>query len=256
MYKTVTNGVKAKWAVEVKSAIAFYLRNGPEGMFYYRMVDTVLSRDKNWVRWKAEHCPSMERLPFSTEKWSQSLDGAKQLCANKKLRKVPMNALDVSFLDDPSVNGVEALKNPSRYQIPKVESFQMSILDDELEIDMAKDEDEKAQAINSKQSKTWRALRLASKDRLNLLDKVEGNAQDLKPLFEPKEENTQPEQQEQEEKSDETKAAELVEKPTIKFNALDGPSKEDVKSIMADQTMTDDPSTVATGNEESIADST
>ena len=151
-------------------------------MFYYRMVDTVLSRDKNWVRWKAEHCPSMERAPFSTEKWSQSLEQAKQLCATKKLRKVPMNALDVSFLDDPSVNGYETLKDPSRFQVPTVESFQMPILDDELEIDRA---DDKSHATNAKESKTWRALRLASKDRLNLLDKVEGNAQDLKPLFEP-----------------------------------------------------------------------
>src|SRR5262249_12478294 len=47
------------WATETRKTIEKYLEdgNGTEGRYYLRMVNMVLSRDKNWTFWKAEGCP-------------------------------------------------------------------------------------------------------------------------------------------------------------------------------------------------------
>ena len=99
----------------MRAEIATYLQQGPEGKFYYRMVDTVLSRDKNWVHWKAENCPPIQREPVSAEDFSEAEKGAQKACANKRLRATPMGALDLKFLSDGGNSGVmEKLKDPER----------------------------------------------------------------------------------------------------------------------------------------------
>lgn len=99
----------------MRSDIATYLQQGPEGKFYYRMVDTVLSRDKNWVRWKAEGCPPIERPVVSAEDFVNARNGAQKACANRRLRATPMGSLDLKFLSDAeSLDGLEKLKDPER----------------------------------------------------------------------------------------------------------------------------------------------
>lgn len=113
-------GRQAKWANNFKTNIATYLQQGPEGKFYYRMVDTVLSRDKNWVRWKAENCPPIERVPVSAQEYLDAMNGAQRAAANKRLRATPLGSLDISFLSDAeSANGLERLKDPERYAFSK-----------------------------------------------------------------------------------------------------------------------------------------
>lgn len=107
---------QAKWAVETRTEIATYLQQGSEGKFYFRMVDTVLTRDKNWVHWKAEACPPIERAPVSAEDFLNAKKGAEKACANKKLRATPMGSLDLRFLSDgENAGGLEKLKDPARY---------------------------------------------------------------------------------------------------------------------------------------------
>ena len=84
----------------MKSDIAAYLQQGPEGKFYYRMVDTVLSRDKNWAHWKAEGCPLIERTSVSAEHFAEAKKGAQKACANKRLKATPLGSLDLNFLSD------------------------------------------------------------------------------------------------------------------------------------------------------------
>ena len=99
----------------MRTEIATYLQQGPEGKFYYRMVDTVLSRDKNWVHWKAENCPPIERASLSAEDFVNARNGAQKACANKRLRAMPLGSLDLSFLSDRhDVDGLEKLKIPER----------------------------------------------------------------------------------------------------------------------------------------------
>lgn len=99
----------------MRNDIAIYLQQGPEGKFYYRMVDTVLSRDKNWVHWKAEGCPPIERDSVSAEDFAEAETGARGACANKRLRPTPLGSLDLKFLsEDSDMNVMEKLKNPER----------------------------------------------------------------------------------------------------------------------------------------------
>ena len=107
---------QAKWATETRSEIATYLQQGPEGKFYYRMVDTVLSRDKNWAHWKAEGCPLIERTSVSAEEAVDAKTGAQKACATKKIRATPLGSLDLQFLSDgDNAGGLEKLKHPDRY---------------------------------------------------------------------------------------------------------------------------------------------
>lgn len=79
------------------------------------MVDTVLSRDKNWVRWKAENCPPIERPPVSAGEYLDARKGAQKASASKRLRSLPLGSLDISFLSDAeNLNGLERLKDPDR----------------------------------------------------------------------------------------------------------------------------------------------
>ncbi len=99
----------------MRNDIADYLQQGTEGRFYYRMVDTVLSRDKNWVHWKAEGCPPIQRDPVSAHDFAEAETGAQRACANKRLRPAPMGSLDLKFLTDRSdTDGMEKLKDPER----------------------------------------------------------------------------------------------------------------------------------------------
>ena len=64
-----------------------------------------------------------------------------------------------------------------------------SIVDDDFRIDMSQTSEEKEEAAKAKSSKTWRTLRLATRSKLNLLDKVD-DGKNLKVLFEPTETDT------------------------------------------------------------------
>ncbi|CAO1598514.1 hypothetical protein XANCAGTX0491_002277 [Xanthoria calcicola] len=175
-----------KWATAMRVEIATYLQQGQEGKFYYRMVDTVLSRDKNWMHWKAEGCPLIKQPPIASESFIESQKGAQRTSAPKRIRPTPMGSLDLGFLlntgDEGQAHGLEILKKPARYILPKVEDFKAPIMEDDFDLDMAKTEAEKESIAVAKASKMWRTLRIASKNRLNLFDKLE-DANDLTPLF-------------------------------------------------------------------------
>lgn len=158
----------------MKRSIAEYLKQGFEGAFFYRMVETVLSRDKNWARWKIENCPSIARPAVAPENYVAAKASAIKATNNKRLRPTPMGSLDLKFLSSSdSLGGLDRLKDPTRYQLPSIKSFESKIELDDMDIDMAKDEDSKNLAIESKASKSWRALRLASTSKLVAFDKIE-----------------------------------------------------------------------------------
>ena len=100
----------------MRAEIAAYLQQGIEGKFYYRMVDTVLSRDKNWVRWKAEGCPPIQRPSVSAEDFVNARVEAQKLCATRRLRMTPLGSLDLRFLDsdNEAIDGLQKLTDPAR----------------------------------------------------------------------------------------------------------------------------------------------
>lgn len=184
LYGFVLNDEDANWVLSMRKRIEGYLREAPGGNFYYRMVDTVLSRDKNWARWKAEGCPPIERPAVSVPDYLTARDNAVKTYANKRLRPSPMGALDLKFLSDSeALANVERLKESDRFTVPAAQGLMMSIMDDEMDIDMAQTPDDKEAALRSKSSKTWRILRLSAKTKLAAFDKID-DGNNLKALFE------------------------------------------------------------------------
>lgn len=171
----------ATWALTTKASIASYLQQGDgnEGKFYYRMVDTVLSRDKNWVRWKAYSCPGIEKPPVSGEEHLRSQQTLQKLCT-KRPHPPPPGAAELNFLSQTTT--LDSLKdklyNPS---MPTAASFYKGIKNDELDAEMGSAEEMRA-ATEAKDGKLWRALR-ASKNRFNLCERIE-NGKNLESLLE------------------------------------------------------------------------
>ncbi|TKA66935.1 hypothetical protein B0A49_07104 [Cryomyces minteri] len=165
LYDYTLSDENTDWALSTRSTIADYLRQGPEGKFYYRMVDTVLTRDKNW--------------------YLKAKLGAQKATANKRLRASPMGSLDLTFLSDAEIaNGLKMLKDPNRYCMPSAESFVASIANDELDMEMAMTDEDKQTLQDAKASKIWRALRIAAKSKLSRFDQVD-DGNNLQRLFEP-----------------------------------------------------------------------
>ena len=180
LYAFTLSDEDAAWASTTKAAIASYLQqgNGNEGKFYYRMVDTVLSRDKNWVRWKADSCPSIDRPPIKIEDYRDAQQTLKKLCTKHSLPPPP-GAAELDFLSRNM--SLDSLKDQVKLSIPSAESFYEGIKNDELDAEMGTPEEIKA-AMDAKESKLWRALR-ASKNRFNLCERID-NGKNLKALLE------------------------------------------------------------------------
>ncbi|KAK0716492.1 THO complex subunit 1 transcription elongation factor-domain-containing protein [Apiosordaria backusii] len=175
MYTEKTLGEdEIKWVVEMKESIKSYLKLGPEGPHFCRLVETVLSRDKNWVRWKIENCPSIELPQLSPDLFVAARTKAGKLATTKRLRATPMGSLNLDFLgDDDEERAMKKLKDCHRYKIPALESYKRGIADDDFEIEMPTNSESKTAAIEGKASKAWRALRIASKTKLVAFDKIE-----------------------------------------------------------------------------------
>lgn len=171
-----------KWATSTRSTITSYLGLTNEGRQYCRMVETVLARDRNWVRWKVESCPSIVRGPVSTEQELEARRGARDATRPRRIPDKPPGAMNLSFLDEGSGGGLDALKDPSRYAAPSIEQLVEAVKTDKLDLDMAMDDEEKISLENAIENAKWRALRQARSSNLKLLDKVE-STKDLEEMM-------------------------------------------------------------------------
>lgn len=182
LYAFTLSDEDTKWAVSTRTAITEKLGSTAEGKLYHRMVETVLARDKNWVRWKVESCPSIVRGPVSTEQEIQARSGAASFTRPRRIPTKASGVMDLSFLDEGSGGGLEALKDPSRYAAPSIEQLIDQINMDKLDAEMAMTDDEKAEFENGIWNAKWRALRRARTIDLALLDKVE-STKDLEQIL-------------------------------------------------------------------------
>jgi THO complex subunit 1 len=107
---------QTEWALGIKTAITKHLQDGPDGKFYYRMVDTVLSRDKNWVRWKMENCQPFTRDRVPAQDFLQAKSGAQKAVVSKKVSK-PMGVPSTfEFLhNNETEKGLSQLRQRDRY---------------------------------------------------------------------------------------------------------------------------------------------
>lgn len=110
--------MQREWVISTRSKITSYLQQGPDGNFYYRMVNTVISRDKNWVRWKIENCPTVVIDAVLSDHYAEARSSARQATTNRRIKAKPMGAIDLTFLSEAdNAKGLERLRDSSRYAI-------------------------------------------------------------------------------------------------------------------------------------------
>jgi THO complex subunit 1 len=182
LYSFTLNEDDTKWALSTRHTIKQSLQSTVDGRFYDRMVETVLARDKNWVRWKVESCPSIVRDAVSTEQELEARRGAKQHTRPRKIPEKPMGAMDWSFLVETDGGGLEALKDQSRFGAPSMEDLLKGIEVDKLDMDFAMSDAETARFTNMIENKSWRVVREARVHKLAMLDGFEPK-KDLKDVF-------------------------------------------------------------------------
>ncbi|KYK55856.1 nuclear matrix protein [Drechmeria coniospora] len=183
IYNDQLNEENTKWASETKASISDYLKRGLEGPYFYRMVETVLARDKNWVFWKMASCPPISRISVSDTTWNDSKGTSQRLAASKRLRPTPMGAVPMDFLrDDINKLAMDSLQEAERHKPPELSSFKNQIADDDFEISMPTNESTKVAAIAGKASKSWRAIRIAGRAKLAAFDKID-DSNDVDPVF-------------------------------------------------------------------------
>ena len=173
-YNFTLGAEQTEWALGIKNAIANYLQEGPDGKFYYRMVDTVLSRDKNWVRWKMENCQPFTRDRVPTTDLQQAKTGAQKAVVSKKAAR-PMGVPSMfDFLyNNEGEKGLSQLRQSDRFKVPDAEWYGKRVQMRDMDMDMADGDEEKRQLEESKASDVWRGLRVASKRQLSMFDRVE-----------------------------------------------------------------------------------
>ncbi|KAL1902562.1 hypothetical protein Sste5346_001004 [Sporothrix stenoceras] len=176
----------AAWAAKMKHDITNHIKNShSDGPYFLRMVDTILARDKNWVRWKIESCPSIERVPVSADEFVAAEEGAQRAFGQRRRRSTGggMGSFSLDFLDeeDPE-EALAELKKPSRSQLSALDTFEREIADEDFEIEMPDSDASKQQAEERKASKTWRALRIVRQTNLSTFDKID-NDDDVRLIF-------------------------------------------------------------------------
>lgn len=186
----------AKWANDMKKTIGDYIKQGHpiEGPYFLRMVESVLVRDKNWIRWKVENCPSIEMPQVSPQQFNEAKAIARKMATNKRPFSA-MGALSLDFLtEDGEGDVMKKFRSKERCAAPDLMSFRRKIADDDFEIEMPTNNQTKMAAVEAKASKSWRALRVASQYKLASFDKID-NPEKIDPVFE--EESAEPEEAEQ-----------------------------------------------------------
>ncbi|KAF2133429.1 nuclear matrix protein [Dothidotthia symphoricarpi CBS 119687] len=162
------------WASGIRTTIANYLQEGPDGKFYYRMVDTVLSRDKNWVRWKMENCQPFTRDRVPTKAFLEARSGAQKAVGQKRPPKPLGVGSSFDFLRNTEAEkGLSQLRKADRFNVPNAESYAKKVQTTDLDLEIAGTEEVKRELEDKKSSYVWRGLRLASKQQLSLFDKID-----------------------------------------------------------------------------------
>jgi len=111
--------IKVKWAEETKKEIssALQLQKGMDGLLFSRTVESVLTREKNWVKWKANNCVSFERPAVDKEELSRF---SSQINTCTRVPRVSQQSLGVPTLskiwtEETGADGLEGLISSRRY---------------------------------------------------------------------------------------------------------------------------------------------
>ncbi|CAN8097262.1 unnamed protein product [Discula destructiva] len=223
-----------KWVKSMKLNVTEYLKSATDGHFFLRMVETILSRDKNWVRWKIENCPIIERAAISPKEWAAAMSSSKREATSKKVRLNTTHPLNLDFLkENDDVDVMEELKDPKRYQLPDIKSFQKGLQEADFDLGFPNPVEKERELKEHKASLAWRALRIASRTKLAVFDKID-SYEDINVLFEePKlkaEEENEEDGEEEEDKTQKNGETEEAKAPAVENGATQA-----AEVVMADE---------------------
>ncbi|GAB7363075.1 hypothetical protein MBLNU230_g3367t1 [Neophaeotheca triangularis] len=174
LYQYTLNEEDAKWASNMRGTITqTLLSSGSDGRFYTRMVETVLARDKNWVRWKAEGCPIIVREPVPVEQEMTARTGAAKATKPRPVPEKPIGAMDLSFLEEGAGGGIESLKDQGRFAEPSLHQLLRNIETSKLDMEMEMTDEGQEKYRSAIVNAEWRSLRKIKVTRPALLNKME-----------------------------------------------------------------------------------
>ena len=185
LYNFTLSDEDSKWATTSRQMISNYLSTTLDGKLFNRMVDTVLARDKNWIRWKVESCPSIVRGPVFTQSELDARRGAKHATKGRQPSDTSGGPMDLSFLVEDCVDGLNTLEDPTRYNPTPITQLLDDITVYQLDLDFEPDP-ATSDIRHQIESKQWRIIRQASANDLGILEKIEPG-KDLADAFRPSE---------------------------------------------------------------------
>lgn len=134
------------------------------------MVNTVLARDKNWIWWKIQRCPSIVRDAVSAQNYEAAKEAVRQSTANKRIKTRPVGSMDLTFLAEAHHTcGLDSLKDARRYKLPSKDELVSQLATEELDLDFATDA-EKEEIKARMDGISWRLVRTASRTALAKFD--------------------------------------------------------------------------------------
>ncbi|KAH0615000.1 uncharacterized protein H6S33_000636 [Morchella sextelata] len=178
-----------QWAISTRTQISNSLQPNQSGRLFMRLINTVLTREQNWVRWKAESCQPFDMLPLAEEEFEDAKLKAEKQCISEAPFRYVMGTPTLSRLwqGTGDASGMEGLTDEERHRIPTPESFRAGVQQAQEDIKDSFFPQDIEEAQNAKFTKTWKALRIASRDRFHLFnkfdDKFDEERNDLEMLF-------------------------------------------------------------------------
>lgn len=170
-----------EWLMTMRKSIRDYLSKGDQA--YFRMVETVLARDQNWVRWKIEYCPPIFKEAVSVGLYAEAKSSARKTIAPRRLKDTPPGAIDLTFLHEADkAKGLDGLRDPARFTELSVNELIKGMETDELDMEMAT-ESERNVLQRQKDNKYWRAMRIATRTGLGKLTKLEPGKNTFKEVW-------------------------------------------------------------------------
>jgi len=176
------------WTTKTKMQISESLSEDQQGRLFMRLINTVLTREQNWVHWKAEGCHKFDLLPVPTGEFLGAKNKALNHCKPERPFPYVMGTPTLNRLwqDTGKRLKLDNLVEEGRYRTPSFDSFREGVDKDLEDLKDAMFPSDIEECHNAVQTKTWKGLRLAAQSRLHLFnkfdDRLEETRNDLKML--------------------------------------------------------------------------
>ncbi|KAI5815600.1 THO complex, subunit THOC1 [Pyronema omphalodes] len=186
------------WVTKTKDQMSGYLQAEQKGKLFMRLIDTVLAREKNWIAWKTEGCHPFDIPAMKKEEVESAEVKAMNHCKAERPFPYTMGTptLNRLWVDTGRQLHIDDLMDEDRRRVPTVESFSAGVDNDLEELKDAMFPADIDECHNNIQTKTWKALRLASGSRLHVFnrfdDRFDETRNDIKMLEEKTQEDLKP----------------------------------------------------------------